>query len=104
MKEIKDVKTKFIINEKNSGCVFKQWKKGIENITGDYFWIAEADDVSDPRFLEEAMKAFEKDKNVVISYVESARIDENNVITHVDSQDLYNIFQSKHCGIIRKVK
>lgn len=96
LKEIKDIKTKFIINEKNSGCVFKQWKKGIENITGDYFWIAEADDVSDPRFLEEAMKAFEKDKNVVISYVESARIDENNVITHVDSQDLYNIFQSKH--------
>ena len=96
LKTIKDIKTKLIINEKNSGCVFKQWKKGINSIQGDYFWIAEADDSSDPRFLEEAMKGFEKDKNVVISYTESARMDENNKITHLDSKDLYNIFNSNH--------
>ena len=89
LKTIKDIKTKLIINDKNSGCVFKQWKKGINSIQGDYFWIAEADDSSDPRFLEEAMKGFEKDKNVVISYTESARMDENNKITHLDSKDLY---------------
>ena len=90
---IKDIKTKLIVNDKNSGCVFKQWNKGIKECNGDYFWIAEADDIADPRFLEEAMKGFD-DKNVVLSYTESPRIDENNIITHTDSQDLYNIFDT----------
>ena len=93
IKTIKDVKVKFIVNEKNSGCVFKQWKRGINEAKGDYFWIAEADDSADPRFLETAMKAFSDDK-VVISYTESARIDENNNITHTNSQDLYNIYDT----------
>lgn len=93
LETIKDIKTKLIVNDKNSGCVFKQWNKGIKECHGDYFWIAEADDLSDPRFLEEAMKGFE-DKDVVLSYTESARMDENSIITHTDSQDLYNIFDT----------
>lgn len=91
IKEIKDVKVKFIENKKNSGCVFKQWKKGISEVSGDYFWIAEADDSAEPNFLETAMKAFD-DKNVVISYTDSARIDENNNLIAENSQDLYNMF------------
>lgn len=93
IKDIKDISVKFIENKKNSGCVFKQWKKGINEVTGDYFWIAEADDSADPRFLETAMKAFDND-NVIISYTESARIDENNTIITMDSQDLYNIYDT----------
>ena len=93
IKTIKDVKVRLIENKKNSGCVFKQWKKGINEISGDYFWIAEADDSADPRFLETAMKAFD-DKEVVLSYTESARIDENDYITHTNSQDLYNIYNT----------
>lgn len=91
VKEIKDIKVKVIVNKENSGCVFKQWKKGINETTGDYFWIAEADDSCDPRFLETAMKGFENEK-VILSYTESARIDENNIITAENSQDLYNIY------------
>lgn len=94
IEEIKDIKVKFIKNEKNSGCVFKQWKKGISEVNGDYFWIAEADDSADPRFLETAMKGFENE-NVILSYTESARIDENNNIITYNSQDLYNIYNSK---------
>lgn len=93
IKTIKDINVKFIENKKNSGCVFKQWKKGINAAKGDYFWIAEADDSADPRFLETAMKAFD-DKDVVLSYMESARMDENNIITHTNSQDLYNIYNT----------
>ncbi len=36
-----------IINEKNSGSPFPQWRKGVELAKGDYVWIAEADDVAD---------------------------------------------------------
>ena len=93
IKTITDIKVKLIENQKNSGCVFQQWKKGIHEIEGDYFWIAEADDSADPRFLETAMEAFD-DEDVVISYTESARIDENNNITHINSQDLYNIYST----------
>lgn len=93
IKEIKNIKVKLLVNQKNSGCVFKQWKKGISEVSGDYFWIAEADDSADPRFLEECMKAFE-DRNVVLSYSESARMDENNIIITNNSQDLYNIYNT----------
>ena len=96
LETIKNIKTRFIVNEENSGCVFKQWKKGINEAIGDYFWIAEADDTSDPRFLAEAMMGFEKDSKVILSYTESARIDETNKITNLNSQDLYNIFNSSH--------
>lgn len=91
IKTIRNVKVRFIENKKNSGCVFKQWKKGINEVAGDYFWIAEADDSAEPTFLETAMKGFD-DKNVVISYTDSARIDENNNLIAENSQDLYNMF------------
>ena len=42
----------FIINEKNSGSPFKQWKKGINLSQGEYIWIAESDDYCKPDFLE----------------------------------------------------
>ena len=53
---------KTIYNEENSGCVFKQWQKGIEAATGDLIWIAEADDQADKKFLEKMVPCFE-DKN-----------------------------------------
>lgn len=93
IKTIKDVKVKLIPNKKNSKCVFAQWLKGLEEVTGDYFWIAEADDSCDPKFLEEAMKGFD-DKTVVLSYTDSARIDGDNILIRENSQDLYNMFQS----------
>lgn len=59
----------------NSGSVFKQWAKAFFYATGDFVWIAEADDSCNERFLETVMKSFE-DPEVVISYTESATMDE----------------------------
>lgn len=50
--------TTYYVNEKNSGSVFRQWKKGIELATGDLIWIAESDDYSSIHFLEELVKYF----------------------------------------------
>ncbi len=88
---IKDVNVKFIKNDKNSGSVFKQWQKGIHEAKGDYFWIAEADDSSDPRFLESLMVGFD-DENVVLAYSDSTRIDENNNIITKNALDATNVF------------
>ena len=64
---------RFVGNKENSGKAMKQWEKGIELATGDYIWIAEADDLCSRRFLEEVMKGFENPE-VVLSYTESAII------------------------------
>ena len=68
-----EIKVQFVKNEKNSGKAMAQWKKGFELATGDFVWIAEADDLSSRRFLEEAMKGFDNPE-VVLSYTESAII------------------------------
>lgn len=65
-----EIKVSFIRNEKNSGKVISQWKRGFKLATGDYVWIAEADDLCSRRFLEEVMKGFD-DPGVVLSYAES---------------------------------
>ena len=64
------------VNQKNSGSVFSQWMKGVDISRGDFVWIAEADDLSLPTFLEHVMKGFDDDR-VVLSYTQSKMIDQN---------------------------
>ena len=86
----KDFNIKLIKNKENSGSVFNQWKKGFENATGDYVWIAEADDSCHPKFLETVIKPFDDD-DVVISYCESMRIDGNNLILNKECRDWVSV-------------
>jgi glycosyltransferase involved in cell wall biosynthesis len=72
--------THFIVNEKNSGSSFKQWKKGIDLAKGKFIWIAESDDVADINFLKETLNPFFKDKNCVLSYCRSFNIDKYSKI------------------------
>lgn len=74
---------KYIKNKKNSGNVFKQWEKAFEESTGDYLWIAEADDLCNKNFLNVAMQGFEDD-DVVLSYTESKGIDGNKNVLFKD--------------------
>lgn len=71
-----DIDSQLIVNETNSGSVFRQWKKGLEHSKGDLVWIAEADDLADSRLLEELSQAFH-DPSVVLAYCQSRQIDEN---------------------------
>ena len=66
-----------VYNSENSGCVFKQWQKGFETATSDYVWIAEADDYCKKNFLKEHFKLIKKDKDIVLSYVDTAFIDKD---------------------------
>jgi glycosyltransferase involved in cell wall biosynthesis len=68
------IPVRLLVNTKNSGSVFRQWVKGISAARGDFIWIAEADDLSDERFLSEVMKGF-SDPEVVLSYAQSSQID-----------------------------
>ena len=46
-----EIPYRIILNKENSGCVFKQWIKGLELARNELIWIAETDDSADPEFL-----------------------------------------------------
>jgi len=52
-------KTLTCFNAHNSGCVFKQWNKGLELATGELIWIAESDDYCSLNLLEELVRCFQ---------------------------------------------
>lgn len=94
--EYPDIKVKMIFNQKNSGgCIFAQWQKGLKEATGDYIWIAEADDSAHTDFLKTALENFKKNKNVILFYSESKRIDGKNNIIALNCQDWCDIFHTK---------
>jgi len=70
-----------IINEKNSGSTFFQWNKGMDLAKGDLIWIAESDDVADLHFLEKLVPQFDKNKNLVLAYAQSYKINSTGNIT-----------------------
>lgn len=74
------VTVKKVYNKKNSGSAFKQWKKGFDYATGDYVWIAEADDFCDSTLLSNIIKPLKKDSSIKISYSDTAFIDNEGLI------------------------
>jgi glycosyltransferase involved in cell wall biosynthesis len=71
-----NVNGRLIVNKHNSGSVFRQWRKGIEQATGDLIWIAEADDLSEPDFLKALAPVF-NDPSVSMAYCQSKQIDKD---------------------------
>ncbi|NYT63481.1 glycoside hydrolase family 99-like domain-containing protein [Alcaligenaceae bacterium] len=71
---------RFIINKDNSGSVFRQWKKGLEQCSGDLIWIAEADDLADKHFLSELSPTFSS-ADLVLAFSQSMQMDEHGTIT-----------------------
>lgn len=64
-----------LLNDENSGSVFKQWEKGTQAVHGEYLWIAEADDSAEPNFVEEMLKSF--DDKTVLGFSDSKQIGTN---------------------------
>jgi hypothetical protein len=69
-----------LANSDNSGSVFQQWARGVKMARGEFVWIAEADDLSEPGFLS-ALTTAASDPDVVMAYCESRQIDGNGVQT-----------------------
>lgn len=85
--------TRLIANEKNSGNVFKQWRKGIEAARGQLIWIAESDDYSQENFLAELVSAF-RDETIKLAFVRTDFIqdgvktfDTENYLSDINSFD-----------------
>ncbi|GEC73663.1 Glycosyltransferase involved in cell wall bisynthesis [Flavobacterium flevense] len=69
-----------VFNEINAGNTFIQWQKGILLAKGDLIWIAESDDFCELNFLEKVSKSLFDNKDVVLSYCQSNRVNECNEI------------------------
>lgn len=87
------VECRLIVNEKNSGSVFDQWAKGVALATGDFVWIAEADDLSASDFLDTVITPMERDSEVSISYCESRQINGQSLLLSND----YQIYRQDIC-------
>lgn len=90
-----------VFNEINSGNTFVQWNKGISLAKGEYIWVAESDDFCELNFLEELIKPLIEDKDIVLSYCQSNRVDENGIVTgtwlnHTDDLDS-ELFKNNFC-------
>jgi glycosyltransferase involved in cell wall biosynthesis len=72
--------SQLIVNEKNSGSPFKQWAKGINFAMGEYIWIAESDDYSEPAFLQELVNILNFDSSLVLCFCKSNWINDKNEI------------------------
>lgn len=69
---------KIIVNEQNSGSPFIQWDRGLGLAKGELIWIAESDDSCEVTFLEKLVKEH-IDKNNVVTFCKSQRMDENSL-------------------------
>ncbi len=63
-----NIPSKLIVNETNSGSVFKQWRRGAEVASGDLLWIAEADDLAEPTFLEKLVHQYQDSVKLADDY------------------------------------
>lgn len=75
-----------VVNQVNSGSLFKQWIKGLELAKGQYIWIAESDDYSDPDFLKFTVEAFEKHQKAGLVFTDSKVVDDSGQPLSVTSE------------------
>jgi glycosyltransferase involved in cell wall biosynthesis len=64
-----------VINEQNSGSVFAQWARAAEMARGEFLWIAEADDLSEPTFLSSLLALMKGDPDIALGFTDSKSID-----------------------------
>jgi glycosyltransferase involved in cell wall biosynthesis len=85
-----------IKGSQNSGSPFKQWLKGLDLAHGDFWWIAESDDVCEPNFLASLLPAF-KNPLVKLAYANSHVIDESGKVVgdYLDSEYLTSLSRTK---------
>jgi hypothetical protein len=79
---------RLVTNEENAGSPFAQWEQGSALARGKYVWIAEADDGSDPRFLEEIVSRLRCD-GATFAFSDSVPVDRDGAILASSYKDYY---------------
>jgi glycosyltransferase involved in cell wall biosynthesis len=85
-------------NAENTGSPFAQWEAGARLSSSKYVWIAEADDLADPEFLEQGIE-FMEDHGCDLCFTDSVQIDSDGKAL-ANSYDYY--FNSVDKAAFRK--
>jgi glycosyltransferase involved in cell wall biosynthesis len=64
-----------LANLQNAGQILLQWQSAVAAASGEYVWIAEADDDCDPQFLSRVIEAMTCADDVLLGFSDSAMID-----------------------------
>ena len=83
-------------NTSNSGTPFAQWQKGLKLAKGDYIWIAEVDDYCDKKMLKELVKPIINDKEIYLSYCDTAFINREGQIILKSIKPEIDIMKTNH--------
>jgi len=95
IKSFKDSRIKFFKNEKNLGMV-PNANKALKLAKGEFIGILNSDDYYDPKMIEAALKAFDKNPEIGFTYPSYAVVNENGeIITKVKSCTCNKVFTSK---------
>ncbi|WP_084799435.1 glycoside hydrolase family 99-like domain-containing protein [Bradyrhizobium sp. Ai1a-2] len=78
-----------VINEQNSGSVFAQWAKAAEMARGEFLWIAEADDLSEPTFLSSLLALMSGDPDIAFGFTDSKSIDADGAHLYASYKPYY---------------
>ena len=84
-----------VVNKQNSGCVFKQWEKGIALAKGELIWIAEADDYCELNFLEQVIDEWQKHEDVVMAFCNYVQFDDDAGYRNVPKERKNRCFDGK---------
>lgn len=79
-----------VINDENSGSVFAQWAKAAEMAKGEFIWIAEADDLSEPAFLSSMLSLMQSDPDIEFGFSDSKSIDADGTPVYSSYKPYYS--------------
>ncbi|MBY6203256.1 glycoside hydrolase family 99-like domain-containing protein [Maritalea mobilis] len=82
-------KMNVVVNEKNTGSVFRQWRRAAEMAKAEYIWLAEADDIADPELLATLLPEMTR-SCAIMGFCDSTRVNtrgqviSDSYMTHLD--------------------
>jgi glycosyltransferase involved in cell wall biosynthesis len=89
-----DARVSVVLNEDNSGCVFKQWNKGLGLARGKYVWIAESDDYSAATFLQTMVGCLDANPEIGVAFCDSYHV--SGDVIKLARENWYREFADKY--------
>jgi glycosyltransferase involved in cell wall biosynthesis len=62
---------RLVVNKRNAGSVFAQWRRAAEMAAGEFIWIAEADDEAEPEYLARMAALLMRDSRMALAFSDS---------------------------------
>ncbi len=82
---------RWVPESRNSGSVFRQWRRAAELAQSEWVWIAEADDMADPGFLAALAAGLHAAPDAVMAFTDSRAVGPDGRELWADHQSYYTL-------------